>query len=394
MLIPYQDLSAHHAPLREEFSAAIESVIDAGAFAGGKFVEAFETDFAKYCDCREAIGVGSGTEALWLALKALGIGPGDEVITVSMTFIATAEAITMTGATPVFVDIEEGTYTMDASKLDAVVTPRTKAIIPVHLFGQAAEMDPIMHFARQRGLHVIEDAAQAHGARYKGERVGSIGDAGCFSFYPGKNLGAFGEAGAVVTQDPKLAEKIRVLRDHGQQKKYEHRVVGWNARMDGIQAAVLQIKLRHLDRHNEQRRQLASIYDRQLVGLDSIIRPERFRSSEHVYHVYAIQIEDRQLLIETFQRRGIGYGIHYPIPVHLQDAYEDLGYRRGDFPVSERCADQFLSLPMFPELEPGQIELVADATREALATSGSSSGDWGIKTRPANDFFQMEVVRS
>jgi dTDP-4-amino-4,6-dideoxygalactose transaminase len=393
MKVPFQDLAAHHAPLREEFSQAIESVIEVGDFSGGRFVESFEERFAAYCDTREAIGVGSGTEALWLALKALGVGPGDEVITVSMTFIATAEAITMTGATPVFVDIGEGSYTMNPFHLEAALTPRTKAIIPVHLFGQVADMDAIMRFARRNGLHVIEDAAQAHGALYKGRPVGSLGDAACFSFYPGKNLGAFGDAGGVLTQDPELARKIRQLRDHGQERKYEHVVPGWNCRMDGIQAAILEIKLRHLDENNARRRRLASIYDRQLIGLQGVVRPERFRETEHVYHVYAIRLKDRSAMIESFQREEIGFGIHYPVPVHLQEAYRSLGYKRGSLPVSERCADEFLSLPMYPELAPGKLEAVADTVRNTLAPFVRNRGGKQKEVRFAADLFQTEVVR-
>jgi dTDP-4-amino-4,6-dideoxygalactose transaminase len=244
--VPFLDLKSHHAPLRDEFAGAIQEVIDEGAFAGGPFVARFEADFATYCDCRHAIGVGSGTEALWLSLLALGVGPGDEVITVPNTFMATAEAISYSGARPVFVDVDERTYTMDPAALEEAITAKTKAIVPVHLFGQPADMDPILEVARQHGLFVVEDACQAHGALYKGRRVGTLADAACFSFYPGKNLGAFGEAGAIVTCNDELQKKIRILRDHGQIRKYHHTMVGWNCRMDGIQAAVLRIKLRHI----------------------------------------------------------------------------------------------------------------------------------------------------
>src|SRR6476659_5310219 len=268
--VPFLDLNAHHAPLREEFERAIGEVIDSGAFAGGPFVEKFETEFAAFCRCQHAIGLGSGTEALWLSLLACGVGPGDEVITVPNTFMATAEAITHTGATPVFVDVDERSYTINPDLLERARTPRTKAVIPVHLFGQVADMDPILSFGRKHGLFVIEDAAQAHGGESKGRKAGSLGDAGCFSFYPGKNLGAFGEAGAVVTSDDKLQEKIRILRDHGQVRKYYHSMVGWNARMDAIQAAVLRIKLRHLEQANHRRRVHASQYDRLFQGLKEV----------------------------------------------------------------------------------------------------------------------------
>src|SRR6202011_3474439 len=259
--VPFLDLNAHHAPLREEFDRAIGEVIDSGAFAGGGFVEKFEAEFAAFCRCQHAIGLGSGTEALWLALLACGIGPGDEVITVPNTFMATAEAITYCAARPVFVDVDERTYTMDPAGLEKALSKRTKAIIPVHLFGQPADMDPILEFAKKHGLFVIEDAAQAHGAEYKGRRAGTMGDAGCFSFYPGKNLGALGEAGAVITDNPELLEKIRTLRDHGQVRKYRHSMIGWNCRMDGIQAAVLSVKLRQLKNANLMRGFHAQAYN-------------------------------------------------------------------------------------------------------------------------------------
>jgi len=366
MKVPFMDLHAHHEPLRAEYDRAIKAVIDSGAFAGGPFVEKFENEFAAHCQVEHAVGVGSGTEALWIALLALGVGPGDEVITVPMTFIATAEAISFTGAVPVFVDIDEETCTMDPAALEKAVTPRTKAIIPVQLFGQPADMDPIVTFARERGLYVIEDAAQAHGAEYRGRRVGSLADAGCFSFYPGKNLGAFGEGGAVVTGDPELAARMRSLRDHGQARKYHHAVVGWNSRMDGIQAAVLSIKLRDLDGNNEKRRTHAASYGRALAGLDGVGLPTVADDRTHVYHVYAVRVREREELMEYLGARDIGCGIHYPVPVHLQEAYGDLGLGRGSFPVSERCADEFLSLPMFPELSTEQIDAVANAVRDGV----------------------------
>ena len=368
MKVPFLDLNSQHAPLRREFSAAIEEVIDCGAFAGGPFVERFEEDFANYCDCRHAIGVGSGTDALWLALLALGVGPGDEVLTVPSTFMATAEAITYCGAKPVFVDIDERTYTMDPSGLEAAITKRTKAIIPVHLFGQPADMDPILEIARAHGLYVIEDAAQAHGAEYKGRRAGSLGDAGCFSFYPGKNLGAFGEAGAVVTDNNELQEKIRVLRDHGQIRKYHHTMVGWNCRMDGIQAAVLRIKLRHLEKGNELRRSHAAQYDRALEGLEEIVTPHEDPYARHVYHIYAIRVRERDEVIRRLGEMGIACGIHYPVPVHLQEAYANLGYEAGSFPIAEQAANEFVSLPMFPELTPAQVGIVTESLQEVLST--------------------------
>jgi dTDP-4-amino-4,6-dideoxygalactose transaminase len=370
MTVPFLDLKLHHAPLRGEFIGAIQEVIDAAAFAGGPFVAQFEAEFAAYCDCLYAIGVGSGTEALWSTLLALGIGSGDEVITVPNTFIATAEAITYCGAKPVFVDVDECTYTMDPAALEKSITPRTKAIIPVHLFGQPADMDPILRVAREQGLYVVEDACQAHGAEYKGRKVGSLGEAGCFSFYPGKNLGAFGEAGAVVTNDTKLQEKIRILRDHGQIRKYHHIMVGWNCRMDGIQAAVLRIKLRHLERANQLRRSHAAHYDRALDGIAEIVTPVQMVGARHVYHIYAIRVQDREEVIRFLAETGIECGVHYPVPIHLQEAYRNIGYRLGAFPIAERCAREFVSLPIFPELSPAEVEMIAAGVKEAVAVGG------------------------
>ncbi len=366
--VPFLDLEAHHAPLRGDFDRAIAEVIDSGAFAGGPFVEKFEEAFAAYCGSRYAIGVGSGTEALWLSLLACDVGPGDEVITVPSSFMATAEAITYCGARPVFVDVDDRTYTMDPAGLEAALTPKTKAIIPVHLFGQAADMDPILEFARRHDLFVIEDAAQAHGAKYKGRRLGTMGDAGSFSFYPGKNLGAFGEAGAVITEDSQLQEKIRVLRDHGQSRKYRHTMVGWNCRMDGIQAAVLSVKLQHLNRGNALRRQHALQYDEALEGVEEVIRPVAASYAEHVYHIYAIRVRERDEVMWRLNEKGIQCGVHYPVPIHLQQAYRSLGYQAGSFPVSEQIALEFISLPMFPELTSAQIGMVALGVKEAVLT--------------------------
>src|SRR5881394_2658112 len=293
MKVPFLDLKAHHAPLTEEFDRAIREVIESSAFAGGPFVERFEEEFASFCGSSYAIGVGNGTDALWLTLMALGIGRGDEVITVPNTFIATAEAITYCRAQPVFVDVHEDTFTMNPAELERRLTKKTKAIIPVHLFGQPADMDPILDFARAHGLFVIEDAAQAHGAEYKGLKAGTMGDAGCFSFYPGKNLGAFGEAGAVVTNDPELRKQIQMLRDHGQSQKYYHALMGWNCRMDGIQAAVLSIKLRHLYEANSLRRKHALQYNDALAGIDAVLTPSEAKYAKHVYHVYAIRVQER-----------------------------------------------------------------------------------------------------
>jgi dTDP-4-amino-4,6-dideoxygalactose transaminase len=369
MSVPFLDLRSHHAPLRDEFTRAINQVIDQSAFAGGPFVEEFEESFAAYCGCQHAVGLGSGTDALWLALLACGVGPGDEVITVANSFMATAEAITYTGARPVFVDVDERRYTMDPAGLEAAITEKTKAIIPVHLFGQPAEMDPILRIAREHDLFVIEDAAQAHGAEYNGKKTGTMGDVGCFSFYPGKNLGAFGEAGAVVTNDENLAETIRILRDHGQASKYHHKLIGWNCRMDGIQAAVLKIKLAYLERGNLLRRTHAILYNGLLREVEELITPAEAPKTRHVYHVYAVRTTDRDEMMWNLQEQGIGCAIHYPIPIHLQKAYRDLGYEKGAFPVSERLAREFISLPMFPELSDAQITVVASALKQVFAST-------------------------
>src|SRR4051812_16778726 len=340
MKVPFLDLKAHHAPLRGHFKSAIAEVIDSGIFAGGPAVVDFEEAFAAFCKCDNAVGLGSGTEAVWLALPACGVGPGDEVITVPSPFMATAEAITYCGAKPVFVDVDERTYTMAPAGLAKALTSRTRAIVPVHLFGQMADMDPILKFGQQHGLAVIEDAAQAHGAEYKNRRAGSIGEIGCFSFYPGKNLGALGEAGAVVTNSLRLADKVRVLRDHGQTRKYHHTVVGWNCRMDGIQGAVLSIKLQRLERGNELRRSHAQQYSIALAEADGVVTPAEASYGIPVYHIYALRVSDRDQLMRSLESKGIGYGVHYPVPVHLQEAYASLGHRNGAFPVSEKTSSE------------------------------------------------------
>jgi dTDP-4-amino-4,6-dideoxygalactose transaminase len=360
MNVPFLDLKAQYAAIKDEIHAAVGEVMENTAFAGGPFVARFEQAFARFCGCKHAIGVGNGTDALWLSLLSLGIGPGDEIITVPDTFIATAEAITSCGAKPVFVDVEEGTFNLNPALLEAAITPRTKAVIPVHLFGQTADMDPILSIARAHGLHVVEDACQAHGAQYKGRNAGAMGDTGCFSFYPGKNLGAYGEAGAVVTSNDAIAEKIRIFRDHGQAKKYHHDVIGWNARMDGIQGAVLTVKLKYLADWNESRRAHAREYTRLLFPVEGILLPREADYARHVFHIYAIRIKQRDRLMAYLSERGVSCGIHYPVPIHLQKAYRGLGLAEGSFPVAERCAAEFLSLPMYPELTSEQIHRVAD----------------------------------
>jgi dTDP-4-amino-4,6-dideoxygalactose transaminase len=363
MTVPFLNLRAAHDPLKVEILAAIQQVIEASAFAGGSFVAKFDQEFATYSNAKFSIGLGNGTDALWLPLLALGVGPGDEVITVPSTFMATAEAISYCGAKPVFVDIDERTYTMDPAQLEHAITSRTKAIVPVHLFGQIADMDPILEIANRRGIPVIEDACQAHGAEYKGRRAGSLGIAGAFSFYPGKNLGAMGEAGATTTNDAALKVKIETLRDHGQHKKYHHSMIGWNARMDGMQGAILSIKLKHLEQGNDARRTNAALYGKSLAGEPGITLPVEAPGRKHVYHIYAVRVARRDAILDALGKRGIHCGIHYPIPIHLQEAYRFLGLGKGSFPVAERCAEEFLSLPMFPELTPEQIEVVAQELR-------------------------------
>jgi dTDP-4-amino-4,6-dideoxygalactose transaminase len=367
MHIPFVDLRAQYQTIKSEVDTAMWEVIDACAFAGGPFVEAFEADFARFCGSKFAVGVSNGTEALWLALHALGIGPGDEVITVPNTFIATAEAISFCGARPVFVDVDENTYTMDPDLLESAITPRTKAVIPVHLFGQMAEMEPIMAVSGRHGLPVIEDASQAQGAEYKGKRAGSLGVAGCFSFYPSKNLGAFGEAGAVVTNDRELVGKLRLLRDHGQAPRYHHQVVGWNARMDGLQGAILKVKLRYLSAWNESRLRNALLYDSLLAGVNGIATPVTNEGAKHVFHVYAVRTDRRDALMKHLEHSSVGCGIHYPVPIHLQQAYAFLGLQKGSYPVAEKCAEELLSLPMYPELREHQVRSVVDRIKQFLA---------------------------
>jgi dTDP-4-amino-4,6-dideoxygalactose transaminase len=369
--VPFLNLRAQHDPLRAELMSVIEQVIDSSAFAGGPYVARFEEEFAAFCRARYSVGVGNGTDALWFALLALGVGPGDEVITVPATFMATAEAISYCGARPVFVDIDETTYTMDPAQIEQAITPRTKAIIPVHLYGQMADMDPIMAIAHKHNLVVVEDACQAHGAEYKGRRAGTIGHAGCFSFYPGKNLGALGEAGGIVTNDRGLAEKMKVLRDHGQETKYHHSAIGWNGRMDGIQGAALSIKLKSLEAGNAARRMHAKLYDQLLAGCEGVITPKVASSGVAVHHIYGIRVQARDELLQSLTQRGIGCGIHYPKPVHLQKAYANLGYGPGSFPVSERLANEELSLPMFPELTSSQIETVVRELISVLPATAS-----------------------
>jgi dTDP-4-amino-4,6-dideoxygalactose transaminase len=365
MTIPLVDLKAQYRTIRPEIDDAVQRVLASAQFVLGDEVTAFERDFAEYCQAADAIGVNSGTSALHLALLAAGVGPGDEVITVPFTFVATVSAIVYTGARPVFVDIDPDYYTMDPAGLHAAITPRTKAIVPVHLYGQPADMGPILDVARERRLVVIEDAAQAHGAEYHGRRCGSLGQMACFSFYPGKNLGAYGEGGAVVTSDAALARQVRLLRSWGEARRYEHAIKGFNYRMDGLQGAILRVKLRHLERWTEQRRSRAEVYRRALAGLP-VGLPAVRSDVRHVFHVFGIQVAHRDAWRARLTELGIQVGVHYPIPVHLQPAHRDLGYAAGTFPVSEAVASAILSLPMFPELTDDQIDTIAGAFRAGI----------------------------
>jgi dTDP-4-amino-4,6-dideoxygalactose transaminase len=364
--VPYLDLRAQYQSIKPEIDGAIAGVLDSGQFVLGSEVTEFEREFADYCGTSHCIALNSGTSALHLALLAAGIGPDDEVITVPFTFVASVAAIAYSGARPVLVDIDPQSFTMDVSAIEAAITPRTKAILVVHLYGQPADMDPIMDIARRHGLVVIEDAAQAHGAKYKGRLVGSIGDMACFSFYPGKNLGAYGEGGAVTTGNPEYARSIRMLRDWGQDAKYHHVLRGFNYRMEAFQGAILRVKLRHLERWTEARRALAGKYN-ELLGDSGVERPKEMSWARHVYHVYTLRSQDRESLRAALQEDGIQTGVHYPVPVHLQPAYADLGYGRGAFPQAEAAANQVLSIPLYPELSHRAVAEVAAAVNKAAA---------------------------
>jgi dTDP-4-amino-4,6-dideoxygalactose transaminase len=364
-LIPFLDLKAQYYQIKPEIDAAVLRAIESTQFVQGPEVAAFEASFASYSNVEHCLAVNSGTSALHLALLAAGVGPGDEVITVSMTFVATTAAILYSGAKPVFVDVDPVTWTMDPSLIEAAITSRTRAILPVHLHGLMADMDAIMEIARRHGLIVIEDAAQAHGAEYRGRRAGSIGDLGCFSFYPGKNLGAYGEGGAIVTNRPEFAERISLLKDWGQESKYNHVVPGFNYRMDGIQGAILNVKMKYIEEWTEARRTAATQYD-QLLGSLSFGRPTPPAHCRHVYHVYALTLARRDELLKLLQTARIGVGIHYPVPVHLQKAYASLGYGIGDLPVTETLAKKFLSLPIYAELRPEQIATVVRELEKVL----------------------------
>ena len=390
--IPFLDLVTPHAELKEELCEVFKTALETAGFIGGPMVQGFEEDFARFCDTKHCVGVGSGTDALRFALIAEGVGPGDAVVTVPNTFIATTEAISQAGAHPVFVDIDEATYNLDAEKLreylevdcdvdsktGALIDRKTKnrvaAIIPVHLYGQMADMDAILDIAQKYGLIVIEDACQAHGAEYFSKKqnrwckAGSMARSAAFSFYPGKNLGACGEAGAVTTNDVDLAQKIRMLRDHGQAQKYYHDIEGYNGRLDSIQAGILRVKLRHLPRWTEQRRAAAARYREQLAAEDGIALPCELEWTKAVYHLFVVRVEHRDELMKQLGTAGIGTGIHYPIPLHLQNAYQHLGYGPGDFPSSERITSEILSLPMYPQLQLDQQRRVAQTLKQLVSS--------------------------
>lgn len=366
MNVSFVDLQSEYQGIKDEIDAAIAAVLNRGDYVLGKSVNDFETAFADYCEADFAVGVDTGLSALELILRAYDIGPGDEVITAANTFIATALAISNCGACPVLVDVEPESYNLDPVLVETAVTPTTRAIIPVHLYGQPADMDPILTIARQHGLKVIEDACQAHGARYKGQRTGSLGDAAAFSFYPSKNLGAYGDGGMVVTRDAHVADQVRLLRNLGQPVRYQHQIKGYNHRLDTIQAAILCAKLPHLDKANAARRRAAAAYNQLLADLPVCAPPET-AWAEHVYHLYVIRVTDRGALTAYLNEAGIATGIHYPIPIHLQPAYAELNHKLGDFPVTEQYAGQILSLPMYPDICQEAIEHTAHAIRAFYA---------------------------
>lgn len=365
MKIPLLDLYAQYLTIKSDVDAAIQRTIVQSAFVGGEELRSFETEFANYCEVRAAVGVGNGTDALYLALRALGIGPGDEVITVAHTFIATAEAISLTGARPIFADIREDTMLMDPDAVEAAITPRTRAVVPVHLYGQPCDMDRIMEIAGRRQLKVVEDAAQAHGARWRGKRVGSIGDAGCFSFFPGKNLGAYGDGGAVVSQDEELIGRVKMLANHGRLDKYFHQMEGVNSRLDGLHAAVLRVKLRNLDAWNAARRRHAQQYIEMLTGSDARL-PVVNAQAESAWHLFVLKVSERDDVWRELNERGVAAGIHYPVPLHRQPAYKHLNIADGTLPVTDRAAASVISVPMYPELSSGQIATVSRTLMETI----------------------------
>lgn len=365
MNIQLVDLRAQYETITTEIDSAIKNVLSQTAFIGGRYCKEFEESFAQFCGVKHCIGVGNGTDALFIALKTLGVGAGDEVITVANSFIATSEAISQTGARVVFVDINPKTYNIDTSKIEDKITSRTKAIIPVHLYGQPAEMDEILQLAEKHNLKIVEDAAQAHGARYRDRIIGSIGDMACFSFYPGKNLGAYGDAGAIVTNDNALAKKARMLANHGRIDKYDHEIEGVNSRLDGLQAAVLRVKLKHLDVWSEARRKNAYLYNENLKGTN-LVTPVEIADVKAVYHLYVVRVkeEQRQKLQDHLKSKGVATGIHYPIALPNLKAYAYLNHTPYDFPEATRASQEILSLPMYPELNANQIIFIAETVKD------------------------------
>jgi dTDP-4-amino-4,6-dideoxygalactose transaminase len=364
--VPFVDLKTQYTSLKPQMDAAVQGVLERAAFILGRQLAEFEQAFAAYIGVKHCVGVSSGTDALEMALRACGIGPGDEVITVPNTYIATCEAITQVGATIRWVDADPRTYDMDPANVEVAITPRTKALLPVHLYGQPAEMGLIMAMARKHGLKVLEDCAQAHGATYHGQKAGTFGDAACFSFYPAKNLGAYGDGGAVLTNDDAVADTVRLLRNHGQREKYVHLIEGYCHRLDNLQAAVLGVKLLHLDQWNAARRSHAALYDKLLAGVPGVVPPYVAPGVEHVYHLYVVQVPDRDRVQAALKAAGIETGIHYPIPLHEQPAYARLGHRPEDFPVSHTLGPRILSLPMYPELGDEQLHYVVDTLKKAV----------------------------
>ncbi len=367
MNVPFNDLRAQYHTIKPEIDAAMSEVLESCAYIGGPALERFEKSFAAYCGTKHAIGLASGTAALHVAFAALDIGPGDEIITTPWTFIATTEAISQTGAVIKFVDCRLEDGCLDPAQLERAIGPRTKAIVPVHIFGQAVDMDAILEIANRRGIPVIEDAAQAHGSEIGGRRVGGIGRLACFSFYPGKNLGAYGDGGGVTTNDDALAARIRLLRDHGRTTKYEHQVEGYNYRLDGLQAAILDVKLRHLEAWTAARARFAAKYDALLADCEDVVPMKARPGVRHVYHLYVVRVKDREALLPLLAKRGVGVGVHYPIPLHLQPAYSRLGFAKGAFPNSERLAGEVVSLPLYAEMDPSAPEYVVSVLKELVA---------------------------
>lgn len=371
MKIPFLDLSGQYREIKKDIDQALIAVMRRSDFILGKDVTIFEKEFASYCQRRFAVGVNSGTDALFLGLLSLGIGKEDEVIVPAFTYIASALAVSFTQARPVFVDIDERTYNIDVNKIKKAITKRTRAIIPVHLYGQPADMQPMLDMAKTYKLKIVEDVAQAHGARYKISKdrwqiTGTFGDVGCFSFYPTKNLGAFGDGGMIVTDNEQIYRRLLLLRDYGRKSRYEHISLGYNSRLDTLQAAILRIKLRHLERWNELRRKNAKLYTEKLEGIDSVITPKEVNYAKHIYHIYAIRVKNRDMVVKRLTEKGVGILIHYPIPIHLQKVYKNLGYKKGDFPMAEKVAQEIMSLPMYPHLKESHIDFVVKTLKDIL----------------------------